>query len=382
VLRRFPLTPGGKVDRQKLPPPPTPAEMQKNFVPPRTETEAKLVEIWERMLGIKPIGIRDNFFEIGGHSLLEARFVAEVEKSFGITLPVTTLYYTRTIEALVKIIEDNKTSPRNSLWHRCHTQGTKPPLFAYGGSTDLADCLGPDQPLYWSEFHGTDGLPMPDTIEEMAAEYISQMRSIQPHGPYFLLGYSMGGLVIFEAAQQLAAIGEPVGLLVLVDPAPPANMVRIGKTDGGVDSRRFRLKDLGYRVRRRIAWSKRVLGQSFCEACLRHGYRLPPGLRLFYFDYKSQAVLSRYHARTYRGPFILFRRPDNRTAEQWRSLASEDIELHESWVEHYEFLEQPYVQTVAGILRQRLAQARGKSLEGRARAEAQSAWHGDAHPST
>lgn len=361
LLKRLPLTPGGKVDRRQLPPPTiTQGELRKNFVPPNTEVESKLVEIWEKMLGVRPIGIRDNFFEIGGHSLLEVRFVAEVEKNLGVTLPLTSLYYTRTIENLAKILEYKKKSGKgNSLLHPYRTKGSKPPIFSYGGSTHLAYYLGAEQPIYWFDFHGMNGLAMPATIEEMAAEYITEIRRIQPCGPYFLLGYSIGGLVMFEAAQQLLRHGEQIALLALIDPSPPSNLEHITKTSMFKHSLDYHQKgsgssvilqkcrDILRRIRGRIRWTRRITKRAVCEGCLTLGYRLPPFLRLFYFDDRSTEVIKRYNAQVYPGSFLLFRRLDNSTESQWRRLATGELEIHETWVDHNEFLEEPYVQILA-----------------------------------
>src|SRR5690606_12062109 len=109
LLKSLPLTPGGKVDRRQLPPPELERDGPgKEYVAPRSELERRLVEIWEAMLDVRPVGVRDNFFDLGGHSLMEARLVAEVERRLGITLPLATIYYTRTVESLARILEQKK----------------------------------------------------------------------------------------------------------------------------------------------------------------------------------------------------------------------------------------------------------------------------------
>jgi thioesterase domain-containing protein len=259
---------------------------------------------------------------------------------------------------------------QNSLLHPCQTQGSKPPIFSYGGSTRLASHLGTDQPIYWFDFHGMNGLPMPATIEEMAAEYIAEIRLIQPRGPYFLLGYSMGGLVMFEAAHQLLRLKEGVALLVLIDPSPPSNLQQMtheavpGRSPspsqkGFLSSVISRMSgDFLQRVRRRSRWAGRRLKRTACEVVLALGYRLPPFLRLFYFDDKSVEVIGRYNAQPYPGSFLLFRRPDNRSEAQWRGIADGEVEIHETWVAHEDLLEEPYVEILAGKIKEQLQQIR------------------------
>ncbi|MGH7824202.1 MAG: non-ribosomal peptide synthetase [Candidatus Binatia bacterium] len=363
ILKHLPVTPGGKLDRRQLPPPArTRAELGKGIVPPTNELEFRLVEIWEALLGVKPIGIRDDFFELGGHSLLEVRLVAEVEKRLGVTLPLTTLYYTRTIERLARVLNHRRQSQRtNSLIQPYQTEGSKPPVFCHGGSDHLAYYLGADQPFYCLEIHGTNGGRVPGTIEEMAADYVRDIRRVQPRGPYCLIGFCLGGLVLFEAAQQLLRQGENVALLAIIDPTTPWFMEPtsnppVSKRSLSIVDSAFveKLRDIAKRISWRIRRAKRVGKRMVCEARLAFGYRVPLFLRDFYLNVTGEEVTRCYVPPVYPGSFILFRRLDNGNESEWRSLAAGEVEIHETWVDHNELLEEPYVQVLAGVIKDHL----------------------------
>jgi aspartate racemase len=225
-LDALPLMPNGKVDRRALPAPDrTRPELEKAFVAPRDDLELQLAQIWEEVLGVRPVGVRDNFFELGGHSLLAVRLFALIEKRLSRKLPLTTVFQGATVEHLASLLRQQaKPGPQSSLV-AIKPDGSKRPLFLVhpaGGHVfpyiHLAQHLDPDQPCYGLQARGLDEGQEPHTrIEDMAAYYIQAMQTVQPAGPYLLGGWSMGGVVAFEMAQQLHAQGERVALLALLD---------------------------------------------------------------------------------------------------------------------------------------------------------------------
>jgi len=225
-LDALPLMPNGKVDRRALPAPDrTRPELEKVFVAPRDDLELQLTRIWEEILGVRPIGVRDNFFELGGHSLLAARLFASIENRLGKKLPLATVFQGATVEHLAGILRQDATlAPQFSLVP-LQSGGSKRPLFLVhpaGGHVfpyvHLARYLGPDQPCYGLQARGLEEGEAPQTrIEDMASDYIKALQPMQPKGPYLLGGWSMGGLVAFEMAQQLHAQGQSVDLLALLD---------------------------------------------------------------------------------------------------------------------------------------------------------------------
>ncbi|MBW4670971.1 MAG: amino acid adenylation domain-containing protein [Cyanomargarita calcarea GSE-NOS-MK-12-04C] len=229
ILEALPLTPNGKIDRKALPTPDyIRQEPKETFVAPHDELEIRLTKIWEKVLGVQPISIRDNFFELGGHSLIAVVLFAEIEKIFGKTLPLATLFQAQTIEELAAVCRNKEWSAPWSPLVLIQPKGSKPPLFfihPIGGNileySDIIQCLGQERPIYGIQAVGLDGKAPLNRVEDMAEYYIKEIRSILPNGPYFLAGFSFGGLVAFEMAQQLHTQGQKVGLLALLDRTAP-----------------------------------------------------------------------------------------------------------------------------------------------------------------
>ena len=224
ALREFPLTPNGKIDRKALPPPEAaPAEPQAGKG--ADALEIKLLGIWESTLGIHPIKPSDNFFDLGGHSVLAARIFARMEKDLGQSLPLATLFQAPTVESLASIIRKSEWKPMWSSLVPIRPKGTKPPFFfvhPIGGNvlnfSGFCSHFGPDQPIYGLQARGLNGEEAPHTsVEEMAADYIKSIQPVQAEGPYYIGGFSAGGVVAFEMARQLQAMAQPVGIVALLD---------------------------------------------------------------------------------------------------------------------------------------------------------------------
>jgi thioesterase domain-containing protein/acyl carrier protein len=223
---------------------------------PKTLLEQELLAIWSELLGVDGLGVLDDFFEMGGQSLVAARMFVRIRKNYGITLPLSALFASPTIRALAEQIDptgsydqapssqvgrgDSKeaaptrpefnSSPENwSPVVAIQPAGSLPPFFCAPGMGGnplgqrfLAERLGRNQPFYGLQARGVDGGQEPHTsVEEMAAEYIRAIKKIQPQGPYFLGGFSGGGVVSYEMAQQLTASGDQIGLLALLDAYNP-----------------------------------------------------------------------------------------------------------------------------------------------------------------
>ncbi|MGB2677420.1 MAG: alpha/beta fold hydrolase, partial [Candidatus Acidiferrum sp.] len=230
LLDTLPLLSNGKIDRRALPAPErSRPELEKSFVAPRDDLELQFAHIWEEVLDVRPIGVRDNFFELGGHSLLAIRLFALIEKQLGKKLPLTAVFQGATIEHLASVLRQQATSGPQSSLVAIQPGGSKRPLFLVhpaGGHVfpyvHLAKFLGPDQPCYGLQARGLEDGQDPHTrIEDMAAYYIQALQSVQPTGPYLLGGWSMGGVVAFEMAQQLHTQGQQVALLALLDSRIP-----------------------------------------------------------------------------------------------------------------------------------------------------------------
>jgi amino acid adenylation domain-containing protein len=237
ALEAMPVNLNQKVDRRALPMP-TPENLLgfKPFVSPRDGWEQQLTEIWETVLGICPIGIQDNFFEIGGHSLLALSLMARIETVFGKTLPLSTLLTEATIERLAALLSQSAQADKRNSLVLLRDGGSQPPIFLIHdgeGETllyrNLAYCLKPAHPVYGIQPYSRGNHPILHTrVAEMATYYITQIRQIQPEGPYLLGGLCVGGFLAFEIARQLQKQGQPTAMVALIDTADVEASLRKG----------------------------------------------------------------------------------------------------------------------------------------------------------
>jgi amino acid adenylation domain-containing protein len=233
-LDAFPLSSNGKIDRKAFREP-SMARIADEYVPPKDEVDATLCGIWQSILNLPRVGITDDFFTLGGHSLLAVRIFNAIDESFGVRLPLTSLFDGPTIAQLsarIRVLRSNAFRAEQFTWSSVvpiQPNGSQPPFFCaagMGGSPmnliHLARALGPEQPFYGLQYRGIDGFLEPHkTIRAMATEFLDDMRRVQPEGPYFLGGFSMGGVVAYEIALILQERGEKVGLVVLLDTQSP-----------------------------------------------------------------------------------------------------------------------------------------------------------------
>ena len=230
ILDALPLTASGKIDRRALIElEPQYTSLTKEFIAPRNPTESTLAQIWAEVLNIDRVGIYDNFFDLGGDSLLTVRLLQQISARLNYELPLASLFLNPTIESLATALSTPAdTLPRSPLV-AIQPDGSNPAFFCihpiFGvvfPYYELAAQLGKNQPFYGLQPIGLDGKRPPLTrIEDMAAHYIEALRSVQPHGPYYLGGWSFGGWVAFEMAQQLQQAGEDVALLAVLDTLAP-----------------------------------------------------------------------------------------------------------------------------------------------------------------
>lgn len=233
-LDKLPLNANGKVDRRSLPAPLMADDAQadsQTVTAPQDMTEARLIEIWKKLLKVQKVGITDDFFALGGHSMLAVRMFAQIHEVFGVHLPLTSLFKQATIQHLAACIHEQIGDRPWSSLVDLRSTGSKPPFFCVHGMTgdvfwfnNLIGLLSPEQPFWGLQSRGLDGREEPyTTIEEMAAHYVHEVRTLQPEGPYYIGGYSFGGSVAYEMACQLQNQGQEVALLAIIDHATPAS---------------------------------------------------------------------------------------------------------------------------------------------------------------
>lgn len=227
-LAALPVTHSGKIDYQALPMPALAPDG--GIEPPQDELEAQILALFERLFGKRPMQMTDDFFALGGSSLLALQLFAGIEALFGKNLPLATLFTaSRPVDLARAIRAENWLAPWSSLVP-IRAGGSRPPLFYMhaGGANlliyrDLTFRLGDDQPVYGLQPRGLDGIVDPlRTVEDMAAHYLAQIAKVQPTGPYYLTGLSSGGTIALEMAQRLRAKGEDVAFLAMFDTTGPS----------------------------------------------------------------------------------------------------------------------------------------------------------------
>jgi amino acid adenylation domain-containing protein len=362
-LEELPLTPNGKVDRRRLSVRSVVRDSGDDFAAPTDKVESQLTRMWEEILRQRPIGIRDNFFELGGHSLVAVRLMRRIEKEFGRKLPLVTLFNAPTIEQLAAILRHDPLPTNTSLVVPIQPEGDRPPFFCVhgmGGAVlrfqQLARHMAPDHPFYGIQPQGIDGgMPFLSSVEQMASCYVSEMRKVQSEGPYFIGGYSFGGLVAFEMARQLQAAGQEVAFLGLVDTYPgkaKSNAVLL-KTLLALP-RRQQMAYAARRITRYRRGLRRRFDALFLPKPLKAVRKILAAAELAYQPrpYFGAATWLRASEKALRGL-------DN-PQDDWSRWVSGGVEIHEIDGDHGSIMNEPMVSILAEKLRSCLANAQDK----------------------
>lgn len=352
-LPALPLTPNGKIDRKALPAPPHEETSERGqSVPPGTEVEKQLARIWEEVLGVPRAGLNDDFFALGGHSLLGVRVLSLVERQLGRKLPLAAIFEARTLGKLAARLQPDAATTSYLSLVPIQPHGSRPPLFGihFLRYQNLTTHLGPDRPFYGLRYGlaaqtGDHELTLPDSLEKLATHYIEEMRRFQPRGPYALLGYSFGGVVAYEMARQLIAAGQQVRLLALLDSrlVIEPKLLPLGKVarnvlKGGVHGI----------VRRAVAIAKHEVHE-----------RTSPGYRPHeHLGVHDARLRQSYQPQPYSGGITLFKAGETQdfyhtygpAEDSWRGFVRGPISVHQVTGSHLGILEEPHVRLVAEIL--------------------------------
>jgi amino acid adenylation domain-containing protein len=328
-VREFPLTPNGKVDRKALPAPqPSDYQREREHVAARDKVEKKLVAIWEEVLGVKPVGIKDRFFDLGGKSLQAARLFTKIIGAFGRELPLTTLIHAPTVEQLANEIRPLSKDANYPTLVRMREGATRPAFFCiHGGAGStlflhrLAEKMEAGQPFFGIEPEGLDGRQFRyTTVEEIATHYLSEVRKMQPRGPYCFGGYCFGGIVAYEMAQQLLRQGEPPALIVLftaelrfhrrvsapVKPMPQANSTRHKVATLLKNPVRALYRKSAVMAARELE----KFAPTFYRIWFQLGLRIPPRMRTLYVWRTLIRAERNYVPRPYPGTVVMFHGSD------------------------------------------------------------------------
>jgi amino acid adenylation domain-containing protein len=391
TLDALPLTPNGKVDRRALPAPPgTRPEFVHEYVSPRTPIQQEMVALWAELLGVGRVGVLDNFFALGGDSLLAVRLFARIEKQYHRVLPLAVLFQQGTIAGLAELLADPGAPPTRDVAVVALQQGTsnRRPLFlmpSLGGELLFARLLihhlGDETAVYGLQPKlAAENKERFVDFKTTAAQQVQAMREFQWRGPYALCGYSYGGILAYEVARQLVALGEQVDLVAVLDAGPrseghPAKLQYSGRRAAAHlrnllhwivdDALRSSPRDLLRRAQRKL--------RSFQRRWSREPARTASGMELEdVFDVDMILVQNRelmatiwkafraYVPKAYPGRVVLIRartRPIFDNAEHdlgWAGLAAGGVDVHVVPGHHESILTEPYVRQVAHVLKRAL----------------------------
>ncbi|HAT33727.1 MAG TPA: non-ribosomal peptide synthetase [Janthinobacterium sp.] len=396
MIDALPLTGNGKIDYRALPAP----EQQREagaavLVPPRDDVERRLLRLWEQVLELQPISVQDNFFNLGGHSLLAVYLMAQIEREFGQSLPLATLFRNPTVALLGQSLRAGHQEAWSPLVP-IRTEGSEAPFFCVAGGGGnvlyfyaLASMLKEGRPFYGLQAIGLDGQQAPlDKVEDIAAEYIREIRKVQPHGPYLLGGHCFGSWIAFEMAQQLLRQGEQVSSVIVIDapaPLPKPTQAELDSTEDAAWLAKFGAilsesagQDLGVNYA-----DLRCLGAdaqlAYFKDKMEAGGMLPPDtplaqVRGFFqvFVQNSKTVylprdtlpvpLSLFRAGEYHVDYDYAAADDDGAAGMeastlgWRSLSGDGVSVRMVPGNHITMMSEPHVQGLAEQINARLRQ--------------------------
>ncbi len=354
ALEAFPLTPSGKLDRGALPAPGGDARASRAFAPPTSDVERALMPLWQRLLGISDIGIDDDFFAVGGHSLLAVQLVHAIEDELDRACTIAMLMRNRTIRTLARELEvggADATEP--ALIQLADGQGA--PVFCICGVhayQELAEQLAPDHPVYGIflpveqqtlRSHRRPAGATDLSVEAMASAYRAMVRERQPSGPYLLLGFCFGAVLAYELAQQLIDEGDAVQLLTMLDPPLGEGIAGPGRRLASRAKARM-LSSCEHLPR---AVQRRLLGERWVDETA----RLDRLRGTIYGD-----ALRRYSMRPYDGEVLVVEAEGSgadddgaRDSALLRTIASAAVHRVEGG--HVAHLRRPYVHRVAELIR-------------------------------
>jgi acyl transferase domain-containing protein/thioesterase domain-containing protein len=367
--------------------------------------ERFIAGVWCDLLGPQEIDLQDDFFALGGHSLAAVRLFARIRKEFDVDLPLATLFKAPTLGALSAWVEQERSraaAKSNALATQASAlargagapdawaeerwsalveinrgQADVKPLFCVHGAAGnvlnfkaIADRLGSDQPFYGLQAQGVDGrMPLLPTIEAMAAQYVAAIRTVDPVGPYRLVGYSGGGVIALEMAQQLQQAGAEVALLAMLDTlAPTAAQVKISALKKIWLMRHWSLKFAMEWPKRRRTTQQEKLNHALAMQHLSNGDALPPELASAHLFSHFVTAQERYQTPAYDGPMVLFRAQQGYTPYLnagpqlgWQAHLRGPVRVVEIPGSHVSMLSEPGLSTLAQGLLQELTRAEAPS---------------------
>nr|WP_137726431.1 non-ribosomal peptide synthetase [Prescottella subtropica] len=337
IVDDVPLTANGKLDRAALPAPAFPTV---DYRPPRTDTERVLVDVFADVLGVQRVGLDDSFFELGGNSLSAVRVVAEVQSRLGRALPMQWVMSDPTAAAIAaRLSSDSRSESGPDLLVRMRP-GDGVPLFCVHPAIGLPWCYTgllpyvPDGcPVYGISSPGlVDGSDPSDTLEDLAARYVDLIRGPAPHGPYRLLGYSVGGAIAHAMAVRLRTLGEDVAALIMLDTQTADSVPADAPTP-----------------------TRAMLEDEFVGTADAYPTLTDTDVQRIYDDYlHTIALANRYRPTVFDGNLVYIAAEDTDGDNPWRAYISGDIQAYPVDRPHNRLTAPDAVAEIGPIVRQHL----------------------------
>jgi thioesterase domain-containing protein/acyl carrier protein len=352
ALPALPLSANRKLDRAALPEPGL-QEPQPVAAEPTGEEERKLAAIWADVLGLPSVGATDNFFDLGGHSLMLARLLHRIEAEIGVTLSMDAVFRAPTVRQMAELRREGRFASQVPGIIEIQPNGNRPTLFwVYAGPAlwPLAKALGPDQPFLGVVLEPA-AAAAPGDLATMASALVRSIRAVQPSGPYDLGGFCNSGVLAYETALQLIAAGQEVRLLVLLDSFNPSHFRRIRQLS--VVASKLRYHGARFmRLRAEQRWGYGVDRIVNIAARLVPGrWRRPPALQWGAFEYVLHDAVLRYRPPPYPGDVVLFQAADRLDVFDhtpgWPDTIRGAFSVRDVTGNHESMLEQPNVQDLA-----------------------------------
>ena len=338
-MDKLPVSPNGKIDRRQLPTPEMSVAGEIDSADsPRDALEYGLAQIWADVLKVPQVGIHDNFFDLGGHSLTALRLFSQVEEQYEHKLPLATLFEAPTIAQMADRLRDDGWQASWSSIVPIRASGHKTPFFHVGAYmesilafTELNQYLDDERPFYGIQPQGLDDeSKIQHDIDDMAEYYISEMKMIQPEGPYLIGGHCAGAIVAYEMAKKLEAQGDEVAMLAVVD-SPAPNYVPPKEIPIWSFLKRMFYYLMDRRLLHAIIWQLRIQ----LESTILYRFGSDQAKRISAMRRAHNEAYARYQIEAgYHGPMTVYR------SEEYLNLYDETI--HTKWAEltdgsvHYE----------------------------------------------
>ncbi len=374
-------------------------QLDGDYVAPENEIEETLAGFWEELLGVQNVGVEDSFFDLGGHSLIAVRLFAKIKKAFRADFPISILFEAPTIRTCANLIAERTgwqageasaqapSAPQRRFKHLVAMHdgegGNRTPFFLVAGMfgnvlnlRHLAHLLGADRPFYGLQARGLYGDEAPhDTIHEAAADYIAEIKQVQPQGPYLLGGFSGGGITAYEIARQLEEMGDTVSMIALLDTPLPQRRPLARKDRILIQLQEIRRKGVSYPVtwaRNRIAWEiakRRAAPAETGDATQFHNAEIEAAFL---------SAVGQYTVRPWQGRLHLFRPPqvghwtvsNGQQVDSQRAYLFDDndwgqhvpgVRVHEVPGDHDSMVLEPNVRVLAGAMRSAIRDAEAAS---------------------